>query len=144
MKYRKLRITWSVAWIVAAALLTVLWVRSYWRSDYVRCVFSSTRGIQLTIFDGFATLDAGGYYSGGKRLEFNLNRPADEAPVLWHLRLGYFAEDVCLPIWLLAAAAALLGLAPRLSLTHFSLRGLLIITTLIAVGLGLLIYAARK
>ena len=29
MKYRKLRIAWSVAWGIVAVLLCVLWVRSY-------------------------------------------------------------------------------------------------------------------
>src|SRR5262245_48974732 len=33
MKYRKLRIAWSVAWGVIAVVLCVLWVRSYWRAD---------------------------------------------------------------------------------------------------------------
>src|SRR4051812_22807060 len=30
MRFRKLRIAWSVAWGVAAVLSVVLWVRSYW------------------------------------------------------------------------------------------------------------------
>src|SRR5690242_15343552 len=34
MKYRKLRIAWSVVWGVVAALLIVLWVRSYLKVDY--------------------------------------------------------------------------------------------------------------
>ena len=32
MKYRKLRIAWSVGWGIVAVLLVVLWVRSYCRS----------------------------------------------------------------------------------------------------------------
>ena len=36
MKYRKLRIAWSVAWGVVAVLLCVLWVRSYWWDDVHR------------------------------------------------------------------------------------------------------------
>jgi hypothetical protein len=35
MRFRKLRIAWSVAWGVVAVLLVVLWVRSYWRCDVV-------------------------------------------------------------------------------------------------------------
>ena len=35
MRYRKLRIAWSVAWGVVAALLCVLWVRSYGHLDRV-------------------------------------------------------------------------------------------------------------
>ena len=30
MRFRKLRIAWSVAWGVWRVLLIVLWVRSYW------------------------------------------------------------------------------------------------------------------
>src|SRR4051812_15297253 len=33
MRYRKLRIAWSVGWGLAAVLLIVLWVRSYWCRD---------------------------------------------------------------------------------------------------------------
>src|SRR5690349_10312841 len=33
MKYRKLRIAWSVGWRIVAVLLCVLWVRSYWWAD---------------------------------------------------------------------------------------------------------------
>ena len=34
LKYRKLRIAWSVAWGMLAVLLIALWVRSYWHVDY--------------------------------------------------------------------------------------------------------------
>jgi hypothetical protein len=33
MRYRKLRIVWSVAWGIAAVLLIALWARSYWWCD---------------------------------------------------------------------------------------------------------------
>src|SRR5262245_49963380 len=33
MRFRKLRIAWSVFWGVACLLLIVLWVRSYWWND---------------------------------------------------------------------------------------------------------------
>jgi hypothetical protein len=33
MRFRKLRIAWSVFWGVLTALLIVLWVRSYWWED---------------------------------------------------------------------------------------------------------------
>jgi hypothetical protein len=35
MRFRKLRIAWSVFWGLAAVLLIVLWVRSFWRWDVV-------------------------------------------------------------------------------------------------------------
>src|SRR5689334_19264816 len=33
LRFRKLRIAWSVFWGLACVLLIVLWVRSYWCSD---------------------------------------------------------------------------------------------------------------
>jgi len=33
MRFRKLRIAWSVAWSVIVVPLCVLWVRSYWLID---------------------------------------------------------------------------------------------------------------
>jgi hypothetical protein len=33
LRYRKLRIVWSVGWGIACVLLIALWVRSYWRMD---------------------------------------------------------------------------------------------------------------
>src|SRR5262245_30694970 len=38
MRFRKLRIAWSVLWGVAAVLLIVLWVRSYWRTEFLERV----------------------------------------------------------------------------------------------------------
>src|SRR3954470_16105716 len=35
LRFRKLRIAWSVFWGLACVLLVVLWVRSYWRFDTV-------------------------------------------------------------------------------------------------------------
>jgi len=40
MAYRKLRITWSVAWGMVAVLLCVLWVRSYWWMDQQTSIHS--------------------------------------------------------------------------------------------------------
>ena len=46
MKYRKLRIAWSVAWGVVAVLLCVLWVRSYWWAERF-CLAKSHRQSSL-------------------------------------------------------------------------------------------------
>src|SRR6476619_8397745 len=35
MRYRKLRIAWSVVWGVVALPLVVLWVRSYWYDEWI-------------------------------------------------------------------------------------------------------------
>src|SRR5690242_21864416 len=38
MRFRKLRIAWSVFWGLAAALLITFWARSYWWIDMVGCI----------------------------------------------------------------------------------------------------------
>ena len=40
MRFRKVRIVWSVAWGIACVLLVVLWVRSYWWTDSIEYVES--------------------------------------------------------------------------------------------------------
>src|SRR6185295_19427494 len=44
MRFRKLRIAWSVFWGAACVLLIVLWVRSYWWFDEAayNCEYKST------------------------------------------------------------------------------------------------------
>src|SRR5262245_26868849 len=51
MKYRKLRIAWSITWGVMATLLCVLWVRSYWWDEAIQiapakyvCILESDSG----------------------------------------------------------------------------------------------------
>src|SRR3954451_3787256 len=36
LRFRKLRIAWSVFWGLACVLLILFWVRSYWRIDNIR------------------------------------------------------------------------------------------------------------
>src|SRR4051812_17902034 len=42
MRFRKLRIAWSVVWGLAAVLLIVLWLRSYWWFDVIERVSSGS------------------------------------------------------------------------------------------------------
>ena len=41
MKYRKLRIAWSVVFGVVCLLITLLWIRSYWRGYSIDGVFAN-------------------------------------------------------------------------------------------------------
>src|SRR5262245_38540076 len=50
MRFRKLRIAWSVVWGILAVLLLMLWVRSYWWFDNVNFSTSGTEVVQS--FDG--------------------------------------------------------------------------------------------
>jgi hypothetical protein len=158
MKYRKLRIAWSVWWGAMAALLCVLWVRSYWSIDRLLLQLSPQHGAII------ATCQGGGVVAF---------RPASDAPAghsfvhrsapvgntdAWSpkqgelkLLIGKFGtvatphtSGVSFPLWFPAAIVAAMGVAPWMRWTYrFSLRTLLLATTAVAVTLGLIIYAAR-
>jgi hypothetical protein len=142
MKYRKLRIAWSVGCGLLCLLLIALWVRSYWASDNVSWVYSTPRGIAATVFAGQIQISKY-LYAGANRVEWRLNRSTEESPVMWKLGLGYGPGSVVLPLWLLAILTGVLSLAPWFSLKRFSLRALLIATALVAVVLGLVAWAAK-
>src|SRR5690348_9321805 len=47
MRFRKLRIAWSVTWSLAAVMLIALWGRSYWQLDFIcKC---DSKSIMTTI-----------------------------------------------------------------------------------------------
>ena len=125
-------------------LLIVLWVRSYGTIDSVsfgRFSVASNGGL-LTVF-GFENPQP--HQSHFKSLKI----PPD--PQVQQASLWFFSTRlpglwyVGIPLWFPALLSALLGLifVPSWS-TRFSLRTLLIATTLVAVVLGLAVYAAKR
>jgi hypothetical protein len=149
IRYRKLRIAWSVGCGVLCLLLVVLWLRSYWRVDKVWRPTATNNGWMIWMFNG-RVLSRGGLGFGGKNeLQWSLSRPADEAPgdrskPVFGFSFGprYYS----MPIWFMALISGLLTTAPSLNTLakripwprRFSLRTLLIATTLIAIILGII------
>jgi hypothetical protein len=158
MRFRKLRIAWSVVWGLLAVLLIALWVRSYWWHDaltlrYALSVnYQSTRGEQFLSFQ----LEPWKQYKDSKtkpdpRRIWDWTLQSRPVPTGDHKKLGLFwlwgREGLTLTaphsFFVIAgvAGAALpwIGRAKR-----FSLRTLSIATTLLALVLGLVVYALRK
>lgn len=152
MKYRKVRIAWSVAWAIVSLSLIVFWVCSYWWYGSILCPLPSQRGVhvkyaqgQLAAFFG----DAGDY-------DFDL----DGSPILTRgdqTMIGHTdsyshfiswrgfhrgKDSIYFPMWFPVAVTAAFAALPWLR-WRFSLRTLLIGMTAIAVVLGLVIWAAR-
>jgi hypothetical protein len=152
MKYRKLRIAWSVAWGVVAVLLVVLWVRSYWIQDSIgtsdgtgyRTDFASYAGTvalsrlrEVTVGNPWPPKAHGWRY-------YNFKVDAENAYSPW-LHLDIRSSDlwnVVIHYGIVAGALVILGAIPWLR-WRFSLRTLLIATTVVAVGLGLIAYLFR-
>jgi hypothetical protein len=146
MRFRKLRIAWSVAWGLACVLLIVLWVRSYWKWDFVIAV----------PFQGAETKGAESYTGTASLQSIDRNDPPHWSWSVFEIdedALGVFAAcrenthfgfgveregnrwAILVPHWFLLLLAAAVAVAPWL---RFSLRTLLIATTLVALVLGII------
>jgi hypothetical protein len=146
MRYRKLRIAWSAVCGVLCLLLVALWVRSTWYSE--ECWFplpnnhglgfgSSRHCLHIAIQD--RTVNPSTYIVGYACTDQKALLPAEN----WHTFLGFRAArdadifTISIPYWFLLLIFAAL---PWLPFKRFSLRTLLIATTLVAVVLGLIVW----
>ncbi len=162
MKYRKLRITWSVAWGIAAVLLIAIWVRSYSFFDFCEVPASGHSSLHLQSAHGrvvlfvlpdFHELRIGGVPTPNVILAGELTQPMIGINIPGGISISVPPYDSArihvTPFWLVALIgcilAAIIGGIPWLPWwsTRFSLRTLLIGTTLVAIGLGLIVWAAQ-
>jgi hypothetical protein len=154
MRFRKLRIAWSVGWGLLAVLLIVLWVRSHWQAEHLLwnrtaesfCVsidagqvaLASTNGPVMMPMDWSPVVFP---HSGDESIS------DDELTTI--LGFGWETDDnsiyVYIPFWFSVLVSTILAAVPWLPWwsKRFSLRTLLIATMLVALLLGLIVYAAR-
>jgi hypothetical protein len=128
MRYRKPRIAWSTFCGIACALLIVLWVRSY--SDYAIINWN---------LDGDHVLRAM-HHRGTVYAEHRHIKPYPMG--------RFFVQEnwmtlLKLPYWFLAFTVAVFGSLPWFIQRPFTLRTLLIATTLVAVVLGMVVWSIR-
>jgi hypothetical protein len=165
MRFRKLRIAWSVGIGIAFALLIVLWARSYSFVDqYYHHVWAkwllvqSREGQVLICLTPASEVPQDHEWWGGQTIEiWGSSAPASELPfcLKWFMPFHEVApyqdlyRSLIVPHWFLVALSAIFAIAPyapwkwRTQKMRFSLRSLLIATALIAVVLALAIYAAK-
>ena len=141
MRFRKLRIAWSVLWGLAAVLLIVLWVRSYRVADAVQ--WATSTGI-------FTATSATGVIGVSKTNHVGVQKRTWNSLEIMHgtLRAWSVSSDSNgtylrfphrwpLLIFAIFAAVPWINQLTR----RFSLRTLLIATTLVAVVLGLIVWS---
>jgi hypothetical protein len=146
MRFRKLRIAWSVVCGIACVLLIVLWVRSYWCDEL--CYWTNKNGTHTTIGANMGVvyfsrnkLGNGATASNWTYKNFTSHRLLWNHWSFWD---GWNTRvDVGLPYWSFVLPTIVLGYFPWLPLKRFSVRTLLIATTLVAVVLGFAVYAIR-
>ena len=155
MRFRKLRIAWSVLWGVGAALLIVLWVRSYWQTEFLERV--------VNVNPLYASGDVERIMNRPGSVEFLRERVVNShsvnyTPPGWTYRAyagvvrnirndGSAARRVrfrspsigSFPHYLAVLLVGGVGVGPWIRL-RYSLRTLLFATTLVAVVLGLVVW----
>ena len=152
MRFRKLRIAWSVLCGIACVLLIVLWVRSYWWWDTVQGPLLD--GVQFSAGSHHGRLAIG---TDAFEIAQSTELGATKCAIVlrnsryfkqdYSIGFAFFHSDgswaIHIPHWF-----AIDGLAHS-SRPHpwlrwrFSLRTLLIATTLVAVVLGLIVWMSR-
>src|SRR4051794_16934143 len=153
MRFRKLRIARSIGWGVLAVLLVVMWARSFWYCEGVLSVFGNVTTVRGTIVVNLFDF-VYGWKCENKQWAVTQASPerwSDDAPMpRWppirfdQSHIGVFCIE--LEYWFLSLLFALLGFTVWKStlVLRFSLRTLLIATTLVAVVLGLAVYVSTK
>ena len=160
VRYGKLRIAWSVAWGILAVLLIALWVRSCWWQDVVFFAVGSERMIMLEsnpdrfFAETYSVTSiqvhspnpwrTGIIRDGWGWLKLH-RQVAGISHRMFDMRPGNSYTWVRIPLWcpLLTCAAVAAISAGRTLNWRLSLSTLLIATTLVAVGLGLIVWAAK-
>jgi len=153
MRYRKLRIAWSVLWGLVAVLLVVLWVRSYWWLNLIKGPLTPSKTLVVTSSKGFfvvGTLSSTAYiWKIDRWSQEELSRQTKAAGMsentkswFWQLTYFGFAHGALESSYLYPVS--LMGIAAAAPWMRFSLRSLLIATTVVAVALGFAVYANRQ
>ncbi len=110
MRFRKLRIAWTATCVIACAILTVFWVRSFWWLDSVNLplwgnnlisvgTVSGTFGIAKGVSDGgfeFVTIPTDEYTK--RRIESNL---PPVSPAFGIISTAGYGFEMFLPDWFL-------------------------------------------
>lgn len=145
MRYRKLRIAWTMVWGFVALLLCVLWARSYWHNEL--CYWTATNRTHTSLGS-----NSGVMYFSRNKLEATLtprdwtyaNFPPHETIWSHWCRCDGWNQhiDVGVSHWTIVLSVSILGSLPWLPL-RFSLRTMLIATTLVAASLGAAVVLSR-
>jgi hypothetical protein len=148
MRFRKLRIVWSVFCGIACVLLIVLWVRSYWWVDIVNARLADTRSLQaISCYGKFAVIVA--HYSGYWHYECS-----PSSGYAWRIaecrKFSFIRlvprtsgrQELAVSYHLCLLSTAILSGVSWLR-WRYGLRTLLIATTLVAVVLGIIVWMSQ-
>jgi hypothetical protein len=149
MRFRKLRIAWSVAWGILCLLLIVLWVRSNWWVEQAfipagQSAFFCVGSMPNAFGVGLTDVSPNGSFTKISMATDDWLAISTEAGISWSgvMAFSITRDGVMMPCWCGVLLVVIVGATPWLR-CRFSLLTLLIATTLLAVLLGAIVYAVR-
>jgi hypothetical protein len=157
MRFRKLRIAWSVVWSVLALLLIALWVRSYYIQDCFRGYPPNSWKYNVMEIASQRGLLGGYFCEGyGPRNPMLISLPIDDDNGWYQWLSSEFGFDISetkqlipprgiafvFPHWVAVLISITLATAAWIR-WHFSLRTFLIAMTLFAAILGLIVWSTH-
>jgi hypothetical protein len=148
---RALRIAWSVAWGIVAVLLLVLWVRSYWVADGFLQFIPTSLGMSGIVSTRGQILIWRIYYvpvppglSGLQYFSERISEMKHQFPNPVHyVQNNRLSLSIRIPDRFIIPMSGFFSAVSWVRLHRYSLRTLLIATTLIAMVLGAVVYFAR-
>jgi hypothetical protein len=146
MRFRKLRIAFSVTCLMACVLLIVLWVRSYKRVESL-CLGTSSGNLSFASYVGRLQVLVSGVPAhssfGSQKMDVI---PTDVTTWAFNTESVPFRLIVAaVPFWFPVLLSATFAAMPWIRyFRRFSVRTLLIATTLVAIVLGLVVWATRQ
>jgi hypothetical protein len=148
MRYRKLRIAWSVVWGIACVLLIVLWVRNYEVSISKEILVTPDYRFYLVSVQGTLAIERWYREFVGSELtpiflKADLTRLATNGGIYVRRSSTGTIDSVSISFWLLFLGDTVIASVPWIR-WRFSLRTLLIATTLVAVVLGLIVWLHKE
>ena len=140
----KLRIPVSVFFGLLTVALCVLWVRSFWRSDQWYRMDRSFAMLQSNYGHlSWQYANEKSFTLAGQATPWtHASGPADGRPPFLYWRFNDLEHVFAVPHILLAFLPAAIACLPWIRWS-FSLRAMLVATTLVAIVLGLVVWAAR-
>lgn len=145
MKYRALRIAWTSVCVICCVLLCLLWARSYSYADDLVVTLTKAKQLEMQSVPGRCVLFIANAASRpiSSFARYMSAKPEGAAHAYKHGVLGgdWAMSTMWVAHWILAVGFLALGVVPWARSLRFSLRTLLIATTLVGVALGAISYA---
>jgi hypothetical protein len=144
-----LKMAWTVFFVVITVMLCVLWARSY-SFHYIMQGGNALGFFRADSFQGIGKLMVATPQKQAMQLTFwSLKHDATEPLPIdlrgFYLKIGKEFVSVGAPDWFHILITSLLTIVPWIGWSNrFSLRTMLIVTTLVAVALGLIVISTQR